>query len=509
MTPSPDAGRPADEDGRCGRVAVVDVGSNSVRLVVFERLGLSLEPLFNEKVQCGLGRGFDASGRLNPTGVDRAVACLARFGRVAKAMEVSRLDALATAAVRDALDGEAFLRRVRAEAGLDLTILSGEDEARLAGYGVVAGIPDADGLVGDLGGGSLELVEVRAGDVRPRATLPLGHLRLRDLGLRRSGVADLIASHFSDLDWLPRHRGKPLYLVGGAWRALARQHLDQVRYPLHVIHRYTLKPDVAREFALSLAKSEKGGGNGGRRADAMPYASAVLASLIAAGDPSSIVFSAYGMREGHLFSLLPPEQRNEDPLIAACRDLMMRLGRFGAPEALFPWTDGLFSGETQAARRLRHAACLLSDLGWVEHPDYRAQHAFYRVLRLPIAGVDHVERAFLALTVYLRYAGGMKDQFASMATGLLTEGQTIKATVLGAALRLAHGLMGGAVEGLAETRLKVTGEKVLLTVPEGDLPLVGEVPLRRLAALASLVGKPPEVGPRRPPPVYWPHTVID
>lgn len=508
----------ADADATpTARVGVIDIGSHSIRLVIYERIARSPVVIFNEKVLCALGRGMDSTGRLNGDGVVQALENLRRFALIAQRMQVCRLDVLATAAVRDAEDGIDFVGRIEALPNLPpVQVLAGTEEARLSGYGVLSAIPDAEGLVGDLGGGSLELVILDSGGaVHPKATLPVGYLRLMEAGRRSNALTELVDGHLARQPWLSGHRGRPLYLVGGAWRAIAKLHLDQTGYPLHIIHRYTLAGDTARDFAGFVARQDKPTldklmRGSGRRNDTLPSAALVLERLLAVVAPSAVIFSAFGLREGHLFTLLSPDQRRSDPLLTGCADLMDRVGRFGRPGELQVWTESLFPGESATARRLRHAACLLSDLAWSEHPDYRAQHAFLRVLRLPLPGLDHVERVFLALAVHVRYAGGLRETVNEPGLGLLTEGQKIRALVLGLALRLGYCLTGGTIGLLKESALHLTKERLTLSVAERAAPLVGEVPRRRLAALAQALDRPEwEIKVTDRVAACWPHLVVD
>lgn len=489
---APTAPRPAA--GLSERVAVIDIGSNSIRLVVYDGLKRAPLPIFNEKVLCGLGRGVEKTGRLNPDGVAQALVNLQRFRHLAEGMRVGRLDVLATAAVRDAADGAAFVAAVKEQAGLTISVVSGEGEARLSAQGVLSGTPGADGLVGDLGGGSLELVTLDRGVMGPQVTLPLGPLRLMEAGEGRNAIVRTIDQHLESLPWLGAAKGRPFHPVGGSWRALAKLHMEQTGHPLHIIHHYTVPGDAAREFAASIVRRDRAAlekimAGSKRRLDTLPYAALVFERLLKLVQPSQVVFSAFGLREGHLYGLLPQEEQRHDPLLAAGEDWSNRFGRFGDAALLVNWTGGLFAGEDEQALRLRHAACLLSDLGWAEHPDYRAEHAFLRVLRFPFPGIDHAGRVFLALSGYARYAGSLDGAGSEPLRRLLTEGQTLRALVLGLALRLAHTLSGGATAQLQRTSLRLTEEALELTLPGDAAELNGDVVSRRLDALARALNR--------------------
>lgn len=487
--PSAGAESPAE------RIAVIDIGSNSIRLVVYDGVKRAPLPVFNEKVLCGLGRGMARTNRLNPEGMRQALDNLSRFRQLAEGMRVSRIDVLATAAMRDADDGPAFIQQVERDTGLTVTVVSGEEEAQLAAWGVLSGTPEADGLVGDLGGGSLELVGIDGRSMSNHVTLPLGPLRLMEQGATRQGaLVRFVDQHFEKLPWLAEAKGRDFYPVGGNWRALAKLHMEHTSHPLHIIHHYVIPAAAAREFAtfvagLSRSSLEKATGGSRRRMDTLPYAALVLERLLRVAGPARVVFSAYGLREGHMYSLLGEGEQRKDPLIAACSDLAERMGRSSAVEFLFSWTDGLTAGEDEALRRLREAACHLSDLAWAEHPDYRAELAFLRTLRFPFPGIDHAERAFLALVGHARYSGTIDAPQTAVARGLLSEGMAAKALVLGLALRLAHTLTGGASALLRRTSLKLAGEELLLTLPEDSSVLAGEVVERRLNALANALNR--------------------
>lgn len=475
------------------RVAVIDIGSNSIRLVVYDGLTRAPQPIFNEKVLCGLGRTVEKTGRLNPDGVELALANLARFARLLEGLPVARLDVLATAAVRDAADGAAFVAAVEHRTGLAVRTISGEEEARLSAMGVLSGTPGADGIMGDLGGGSLEVVGLDRGVIGPQVTLPLGPFRLIEAsGGRYAGAQRVVDQNLERLSWLGRHKGCTFYPVGGNWRALAKLHMEHVRHPLHIIHHYKVGAAELREFAGLIARQSRSSldrvlAGSRRRNETLPLAALVMERLLRLAEPSSVIFSAFGLREGHLFDLLSPEQRRQDPLLSACADLAARVGRFGAGEIMASWVAGLFAGEDESAVRLRLAASLLSDLGWTDHPDYRAEHTYLRILHLPFAGMDHAARAFLALAGYARYAGRVDDALTAPARGLLSEGQVMKALVLGLALRLAHTLTGGTAALLQRASLRLEEEKLVLALPEDAAVLAGEVVQRRLDALAKAV----------------------
>jgi exopolyphosphatase/guanosine-5'-triphosphate,3'-diphosphate pyrophosphatase len=471
-------------------VAVIDIGSNSVRLVVFDKRSRCPVPVFNEKALPGLGRGLEKTGKLNPDGVKAALVNITRFVTMAEAMGVESVDLLATAAVRDAGDGKAFAADIEKKTGKKVRIISGAEEAQLSALGVIAGVPEADGLMGDLGGGSLELVALNKGKLGQHVTLPLGPLRLAEAtGGDLDEAQKLIDRQFEKLEWLQAIKGRTLYPVGGAWRTLARIHMEQVGYPLHVIHEYRIGRRSAEDLAKVLSRLGKRSlgtmpGVSRRRMETLPLGSLVLERLLRAAKPDRVFFSAYGLREGFLFSTLDEAAQSADPLLVGCADLAGADGRFGSvSDQLDDWIAPLFRGEGHDRARLREAACLLSDIAWREHPDYRAEQAFMRVLRLPVAGITHPERVTLALILAIRYGESVEGAFIDPLRSLLSEENAGFAARVGTTVRLAYSLSGGAQHMLSLTSLTKVGGKLVLHLPKGGESLFGEAVQRRLDAV--------------------------
>ncbi len=477
-------------------IAIVDIGSNSIRMVVYDGLNRTPVAIFNEKAVCALGQGLQASGRLNPQGRDLALSVLGRFVRLARAMQVSVLDILATAAVREARDGKAFVQAVERRCGIGVTVLSGEDEARLAAMGVLCSTPGADGMVADLGGGSLEVVALDGGKFAgPFATFPLGVLRLWEAsGGVRPVAEELVAAEFAKVDWWGMTTGRPLYAVGGAWRALARLCIAQTGHPLHVLDNFTLQASEALQLTELIARQsrkslEKVPRLSKKRLLHLPMAAVLLEKVIETVRPSQLVFSVYGMREGQFFKRLPPEVQWQDPLISSCADMAQTAGRFPEHgEEMLEWMAPLFRHETAQQGRLRYAACLLGDVFWNEHPDYRAEQAFLRIFRMPFMGLGHQDRATLALTIYARYEGEDNLPQAADARGLLSDEDQRRAQVIGLALRLGHSISGGVPGLLRSTRLLPEADRLVLELPKRDPAFAPDLNDRRYDRLARAAG---------------------
>jgi exopolyphosphatase / guanosine-5'-triphosphate,3'-diphosphate pyrophosphatase len=478
------------------RCAVVDLGSNSVRLVVYEGACRNPVAIFNEKAVLRLGRGLQATGRLNDEGIGQAFTVLHRYHAVARAMGAAQCEVLATAAVRDARNGADFVAALQSRLpGVPIRVLSGLQEAEYSADGVLCGIPMADGILADIGGGSLELVRLDRGARGESHTLSLGAIRLAERAdgdpVRARAIAEV---DLATVSWLAEGTNRDLYLVGGAWRALARIHMAQTGYPLQMVHHYTIGREEARDLTGVIAGAgrralERLPGLSRRRIDDLPYAAVVLRRVLRATGVRRVVFSASGLREGWFMQRMPEAIRGEDPLMAAGRELAVRLGRDpNLPPALLDWTDPLFPTETSEGRRLREAACWMSDIGSHDHPEFRAEQAFLRVLRQPGIGLDHHARAFLAMAIAMRYEVDADAPFLRPARLLLDVASTHRAEVLGVALRLAYTLSAGTPDLLAGTGLRLSGSRLILRLEEDSGVFAGESVVRRLDRLAQEVG---------------------
>lgn len=477
---------------RKGPVAIIDIGSNSIRLVVYDGAKRAPLPIFNEKVICGLGRDLNRSGIMADDSMEMAIKCLQRFMALSESMGVLQLQAVATAAVRDASNGASFVDRLRRECGMEVRVLSGAQEAELSGYGALSAMPNAAGIMGDLGGGSVELVRLGAGKLHERVTLPLGALRGLQSGKAGSEVSDnVIDSHLAQLDWLDVVAGQDFYAVGGAWRAMARIHMAQVNYPIHVIHHYTLGAREALNFARFVGnlsrKTLKGvQGLSRQRIDSVPYAARLLEKLLKKTKVQRIVFCAYGLREGCLFEQLTQKRKEQDPLIAMTREVSRRVGRSTSDgEMLADWIAPVFGEDGANMQRLRYASANLADIGWSEHPDYRAEQVFLRILRMPLVGISHEERAILALAVASRHAAMEQIVRRWRIDCFLSEERVAQARSIGLAMRLAYTVTGGAIGLLESIKIERNGDRLSLILPTHADILVGDEVERRFCALAK------------------------
>ena len=482
--------------GRNSPFAVVDIGSNSIRLVIYESFSRTPAVVHNEKAICAIGRDMVTRRRLHEEGMRLALDSLSRFRMLADAHHVELRDAVATAAARDAVNGQEFVRRAEAAWGSPIRILSGEEEARLAAQGVLAGIPSAVGLVADLGGGSLDMVTVKGGETGMAMTLPFGPLRLIDVARGDTEHArDIVRSGLEETKRLGGLDGRALYAVGGVWRSFARVDMEEFGYPLHVLHNYAIPNERAVKISRVLARLSRKSFElmrvvSRRRAEALPYGAIVLEELLLVTGLSEVVISAYGVREGLLYEQLGAEERAKDPLIAFAAAFNARISR--TPQhanEMFAWLTPLFADESEEARRIRLAVCLFSDIGWRRHPDDRALGTFSQVLTSPFAGADHRTRALVAAAIYYRYSGD-EDFPRDMQLGsLLGPEEAATARRLGLCLRFAFALSASAPGELPHYGLRMTPSRIILEIPRRRAQIAGEPVQKRLAALAANMGR--------------------
>lgn len=508
------------------RVGVIDIGSNSVRLVIYDALKRVPIPIFNEKALCGLARGLEETGWLNRNGVAMAHRSLTRFSHIASALGVIELYVLATAAVRDASDGKAFVADVERLHGLKVQIISGNDEAKFAALGVASSIYRADGVIVDLGGGSLEIAEVVNGEIGECRSFPIGLLRLLPHNHDRKKLTEIIDSHLKASPVIKALEGRNFYTVGGSFRSLAKIHIAKSHYPINIVHHYTVSASSIQRMAHAVSQMqpdelEAMPGITLKRVEMLPCTALVVERIIALGKPRCVTFSAHGIREGFLFASLSRQGQEQDPLIAACEYLMQGFtDAVPYSEELMAWLDPLFEGiyacnlfgrlevimrsgcdtgeleqpaESAGLKRLRKAASILSEIACLEHNEYRSEIAFRRVIDAYFIGINHPSRIFLAKTLFHRYQTEPDTALLERITKLLRPNVAHYALVLGLALRLARNITAGATKVLQHTRLEVNSQNLLLHFNEQTAGLAGDVVSKRLNKLASALNLTPVI----------------
>ncbi|WP_106753225.1 Ppx/GppA phosphatase family protein [Pannonibacter carbonis] len=489
-----------------GPIAVIDIGSNSVRLVVYEREARAPTILFNEKILAGLGRGLATTGELMQEPVQAALAALYRFRCLCEHIGVRAMHVLATAAARDASNGAAFVAEVERVTGVPVRILNGAEEAYYSALGIVSGFWKPQGIVGDLGGGSLELVTIGPRGVGQGETYPLGGLRLQEAsGGKIARAQKIVEDALATAKWPTRVARHTFYAVGGTWRSLARLHLFEAGYPLHVMHNYEIPAEEAIEFCRMVAQRDVESLDfiesvSRQRRALLPFGAIVMERVLRLMKAERVVMSATGVREGLLYDLLPPSVRKQDPLLEAARELALLRARSPEhAEELIAWTDRLYPligiDETEEERRLRHASCLLSDIGWRAHPDYRGEQSLNIISNAAFVGIDHPGRAFLSMAVFYRHAGLNDDALSPRLRELTPTRLKERARILGAALRVAS-LVSASMPGvLLDTEFLRTEDELMLKLPAKLAYMDGERLRKRVSQFAKLIGSKGNVLP--------------
>ncbi len=475
------------------RVGVVDVGSNSVRLVIFDGAARSPAYFYNEKIMAGLGAGYAETGRLNPEGRKRALDALRRFKLLSEDFQMAPLTVVATAAMRNAEDGPEFCEEVLRETGLRVWVIDGEQEARLSAQGVLLGWPDATGIVCDIGGSSMELAALLEGEIGLCQTSPLGPLQLqgiKDKKKRREHIRSTIAEMWEKIG---PHEDR-LYLVGGSWRAIARHDMVRRDYPLHVLHEYRMTPRDVTETIDWIADNDSSelaskSGTSSSRMALVPLACEVLRELVAVLKPREIAISSYGLREGLLYQQMPRELRERDPLIEACRFAEQKDSRRpGFGRVLHHFVSPLFEDLPLARRRIVKAACLLHDVSWRAHPDYRHEACFDYVTRASMGGLTHPQRIFLGLALLHRYKNNRSGTHFEDLLGLLSDEELHQAEVLGKAMRFGSMLTADTDESIGTLSWKPRKKLLELDLSDRAKVLFGEVAQSRFQSLANTLG---------------------
>jgi exopolyphosphatase/guanosine-5'-triphosphate,3'-diphosphate pyrophosphatase len=481
---------------RQSHYGIIDVGSNSIRLVVYDDLSRAPFPRFNEKSLVALGAGLDDQGRFAKAAFDGALRAIRRFGAVANAMDVPRVDILATEATRRATNGDELVGRIEAATGLKTRILSGEEEAKYTALGVISGFFQPKGLVGDIGGGSLEVAEILGDRVGERVTsMPLGPLPVGKMMKEGFDTAKAEIDAILDGNLPPLLTEPVFYAVGGGWRALARVHIAMSDHPIGVVHGYELPAKALSKLAKAVSKMAPQEvaqlpDVPGRRIETLSASALVIWRVLRKLKPERVVFSAFGLREGWLYAQLDEEERYRDPLVEGALAIGLpdaRVPYFG--EALGRWTEDLFPGEDQVDRRIRLSACALTDMAWRDHQKVRATESFLRLLQFPFVGISHSERAYLAVAIMARYGGKVDDSVRSKIGDLLTRSELQRAEILGRTLLLGHRFSASVPGILEQSNLRIDADAVRLEVLDmGSVPDSDAVQsrLRQLAKAAGI-----------------------
>ena len=483
--------------------AVIDIGSNSVRLIVYHITGRSIVPRINEKVMAGLGNGVSETGKLYPEGVKSALTALSRYEAICASIGVTDIRAIATAAVREADDGKNFCDEVLDTTGIRVRVLTGAEEAHFAALGVVAALRKPTGLIGDLGGSSLELVKCNEGKLATGKTYRVGPLALQ--AASKSSPADIQARIDKELQSQGKiPKADVFYAVGGAWRAFAKVYMHYKHYSLHVLQSYSIPADEAvalcdllidpKSKVQSLAKSVAG-----KRYANLNLTAQALKSVLLACGANRMTISAYGVREGLVFDSMEEEYKGLDPMLAGITSLArpdtsqvhFSSGLREFMQGVLSTLEPVFGEDGKIDMRLITACFILADIGAIMHPDHRADIARQIVLRGPYTGIDHAGRVFMGLVTGFRY--NRKFHLTQLENNTLSVEQVQRAKEIASLIRVAAEFSCRTERILKRGYLSVEDGKLILNIRPRYKQLVSESVLRRLGQAANILGLEPEV----------------
>lgn len=461
------------------RIGLIDIGSNSIRLVIYRSGGRLPHPQFNEREVCRLGEGLALTGRLAPDRIEAALSTLARFAIIISNSNLDRIDIFATEAVRKAENKDDFIIPAEKMLGHPIRVLEGQQEAIYAAQGVISGFVYVDGIVADLGGGSLELTHVHPGEALRKdksVSLPVGHLIKADM----AQIEDLISS----VSWIHHPKSRKLYVVGGTWRAIATAHAAASRKRVDIVHGLTLTREELLPFLdkIELAGGEIQGIPPARRSS-MVQAITVLRSLIKVHGTEKIVFSSYGAREGVLFEGLDDRAQGIDPLLAGVAEYAEMSQRFdGLGKSLINAMGAFIDVLPEQYQRLAKACCWLADISWLEYPDYRGSLATEKMLGMAVVGISHPERVWMAAVLSIRYTGEFPK--GRIFRGLLTQKERKQALLIGLALRMLMAASGGIPDIITHFTMRSAAKKhIRITLPAAMQGLNTSLLRRRIDAI--------------------------
>jgi len=486
-------------------VAIIDIGSNAARLVIYDSLDEAPFKIHNERIICNLGADLSKTNRISKENFQKGIDALARFSKLIKTMNIKVVRAVATAAIRDADNGREFIEQVRKDYNFNIDILDGDDEARLSAQGVMCNGMGQDGIIGDFGGGSLELIVVENSEVKNKVSMPIGSHRLLSEP-NKGAVIKKVNAELDKLDFLNDFKGKSFYALGGSWRSMAKAHIHMISHPIKTLDHYMIEYDKALDFIKLLSKQnpatiEKIIGVQKKRVRDMGVAAIAMLELFKRIEPKNVIFSGTGLREGLLFEQLPENLKTDDLMLASCKKLVTASSRFkdtAVLENLYEWIKPLFASRSKRDLRLIKASCYLSDVSLYEHEEYQAEHALERILVMPFYDISHEERAFLALVQHVRYKGFYRHNYkgkaktepvARIVNGILNNDDVNLAFAIGMAIHMAYLLTAGELSLLKDSKFVINNGNIKFEIADDSKIMYVEsveVAFQRIAEILDL-----------------------
>ena len=295
-----------------GRLAVMDIGSNAIRAVVYQDHSLGAEEIYNEKFRSDLNSLLDSDV------IDikhQVYLILQYFCHIFSQLEVTDIKCVATAVLRNRSNADEFCQLVKNRYNLDIVVLSGAEEAYLTASGLSLGIPEANGVIADLGGGSLELAEIINSEIDNLASYPLGTKILDRDALTEEKIIEVIKQRLPT-----RTQHSNLYLIGGGFRILGRKYIEISKYPLKNLHNLAINQQELMEFLTQVEKQPTTSLYGSVR-KLNPNAITLLKSLVSIFDPQKLIVSNYGLKEGVRYMCIDKSEKKHNIILARALSL--------------------------------------------------------------------------------------------------------------------------------------------------------------------------------------------
>ena len=430
------------------RIGIIDIGSNSIRLVVFDGPRRSPLYLYNEKVFFRLGlQSFGKKAFDNAT-LKAVSRIINRYVAICQNMEIHKIIMFGTSALREASNSDVLVEEIRKNTSICVDVISGEKEAFYAAQGILLGFPNAEGIICDLGGNSVEFANICKRVIAECNSTLLGPLAITKLENKIEDIDRYIRKQLLGAVNANAAKDKPFFLIGGSWRAIAKIHMQRTQYPLKIIQGYKVKSKKIKktlEFIQDSSFITKYDeiNISADRLELLPLSARLLEIIIDELQIKTLTFSSFGVREGFLYHNLSEAEKKKDPLIEAAKFFEKKETRFpNMSKHTFKWISPLYENLPRKTKRVILAATKLHDIAWIAHPDYKTEMCLELVTRSNISGLSHKERVFLAMILLFRHKAKPEKVFNSKLFKIVSKKKRKIARVLGKGLKLASTVLG-------------------------------------------------------------------
>lgn len=477
-------------------IAVIDIGSNSIRLVMYDKLGRYPYPLFDERVAAKLGDGLDKTGKIDTSNSKMALEALSRFAQILKSLDPNKIIVVATAVLRRAKNAQGFLKSAEKILNHKIDVITPEEEALFMVNGLTNGMPDLTGLVVDLGGGSTEIAYVKKGEILNSTSLAIGHLSTIS--------SDKIRQKINEVSWLKKLNGQHLFGIGGSFRAIGNTYLRNSNYPVKILHGLHIKSEERDGIIAKLENGDRPPGIPQGRHASIGMAATIIRHLFDAANCNDLVISGTSIRDGLVLSFQKANYKKRDPLHLVCKELANKNSRIaGEGKLIHKFLKKaatasaemvLKKSELQHKKRLIRAVCLLANICWHEPSEKRGKIAFERILSLPVYGLSHKERVWLGMALFHRYEG-IRTPLNSITSAdkILTSSEQQYALAIGLGLRFTSIFCAGYVDFLSDAKLSVSGKRLIIFLKQDMIDLMDFHSKRRFQTFAETLSLQSEI----------------